>query len=176
MQTNDGTYIQIFIQYVSLGVFGSGKESPRLSDAEPNSLLWGRPARTVHPAPPGNQRTINQPALGDHGFMTDFIAAYVVPAGSDLTGDPGLKASYRSTGGAISVFETSIGTGPPLHVHEREDECFFVLDGELSVRCGGDAFDAGTGSFVFLPRGRPHRFWSAGQPCQAAPDRCPGRH
>jgi mannose-6-phosphate isomerase-like protein (cupin superfamily) len=98
--------------------------------------------------------------------MTNFLAAYVVPTGSGLAGDPGLKASHRSTGGAVSVFETSIGTGPPLHVHEREDECFYVLDGELSVRCGRDAFDAGTGSFVFLPRGRPHRFWSASQPAR----------
>jgi uncharacterized cupin superfamily protein len=45
-------------------------------------------------------------------------------------------------GGALSVFETTIGAGPPLHVHDREDECIYVLDGELSVLCGGDAFDA----------------------------------
>lgn len=98
--------------------------------------------------------------------MTDFLAAYVVPAGSGLAGDPGLKASRRSTGGAVSVFETSIGAGPPLHVHDREDECFYVLDGQLSIRCGADAFEAGAGSFVFLPRGRPHRFWAADQPAR----------
>lgn len=90
----------------------------------------------------------------------------MVPAGSGLTDDPGLKASGRSTGGAVSVFETSIGAGPPLHVHEREDECFYVLDGQLTVRCGTDAFEAGAGSFVFLPRGRPHRFWAADQPAR----------
>jgi mannose-6-phosphate isomerase-like protein (cupin superfamily) len=94
--------------------------------------------------------------------VTEFLTGYVVPAGADLAGDRGLKASRQSTGGAVSVFETSIGAGPPLHVHDREDECFYVLDGELSVRCGGDAFDAAAGSFVFLPRGRPHRFWAAG--------------
>ena len=33
-------------------------------------------------------------------------------------------------------------------------------DGELSIRCGRDVFDAPAGSFVFLPRGRPHRFWA----------------
>jgi mannose-6-phosphate isomerase-like protein (cupin superfamily) len=98
--------------------------------------------------------------------MTDFLAAYVTPAGAGLAGDPDLKASRQSTGGAISVFETSIGGGPPMHVHEHEDECFYVLDGAISVRCGGDAYDAGPGSFVFLPRGRPHRFWSAGQPAR----------
>jgi mannose-6-phosphate isomerase-like protein (cupin superfamily) len=86
--------------------------------------------------------------------MTDFLAAYVTPAGAGLAGDPDLKASRQSTGGAISVFETSIGAGPPLHVHEHEDECFYVLGGAISVRCGGDAYEAGPGSFVFLPRGR----------------------
>ena len=98
--------------------------------------------------------------------MTDFLSGYVVPADAGLAGDPGLKASQRSTGGAVSVFETSIGAGPPLHVHDREDECFYVLDGELSIRCGGDAFAAAAGSFVFLPRGRPHRFWAAGPPAR----------
>jgi mannose-6-phosphate isomerase-like protein (cupin superfamily) len=52
------------------------------------------------------------------------------------------------------------------HVHDREDECFYVLDGELSIRCGGEAFDAAAASFVFLPRGRPHRFWAAGTPAR----------
>src|SRR5215831_9523053 len=94
--------------------------------------------------------------------MTDFLTGYAVPAGAGLAGDPGLKASRHSTGGALTVIETSIGAGPPLHVHDREDECFYVLDGELSIRCGGDAYDAAAGSFVFLPRGRPHRFWAAG--------------
>jgi mannose-6-phosphate isomerase-like protein (cupin superfamily) len=53
----------------------------------------------------------------------------------------------------LSIFETSIDdAGPPLHVHDREDEGFYVLDGDLSVRCGGDVFDAPRGSLVFQPR------------------------
>jgi len=87
--------------------------------------------------------------------VTEFLRSYLVPAGTGLAGDPGLKASRWSTGGALSVFEASIAGGPPLHVHDREDECFYVLGGELSVRCGEEAFSAGAGSFVFLPRGRP---------------------
>lgn len=94
--------------------------------------------------------------------MTEFLTGYVVTAGAGLAGDPGLKASHQSTGGALSVFETDIDTGPPLHVHDRDDECFYVLDGVLSVRCGDELFKAAAGSFVFLPRGRPHRFWAAG--------------
>jgi mannose-6-phosphate isomerase-like protein (cupin superfamily) len=99
-------------------------------------------------------------------LVTEFLTGYVVPAGTGVAGVPGLKASRRSTGGALSVFETSIEAGPPLHVHDREDECFYILDGELSVRCGGEVFDAGAGSFVFLPRGRPHRFWAPARPAR----------
>ena len=96
------------------------------------------------------------------GRVTEFVAGYVIAAGAGLGGESGLKAARDSTGGALSVFETSIATGPPLHVHDREDECFYVLDGELSVRCGSDTFEAAAGSFVFLPRGHPHRFWATG--------------
>ena len=46
--------------------------------------------------------------------MTDFLAGYVVPPGTGLPGDPGLKASQHSTGGALSVFETTIDAGPML--------------------------------------------------------------
>jgi len=99
-------------------------------------------------------------------LMTDFLTGYVVPAAAGLAGDPGLKASRHSTGGALTVIETSIGAGPPLHVHDREDECFYVLDGELSIRCGDDSFDAAAGSLVFLPRRRPHRFSAAGRPAR----------
>jgi mannose-6-phosphate isomerase-like protein (cupin superfamily) len=90
--------------------------------------------------------------------MTNFLAGYALPPGTGLNGETGLKASWHSAGGVLSVFETTIESGPPLHVHDREDECFYVLDGELSIRCGGNDFDAAAGSFVFLPRGRPHRF------------------
>ena len=38
--------------------------------------------------------------------MTDFLTGYVVAAGAGLAGEPGLKASRQSTGGALSVFET----------------------------------------------------------------------
>jgi hypothetical protein len=52
--------------------------------------------------------------------MTNFLAGYVVPAGAGLADDPDLQASQHSTGRALGVFETSIGAGPPLHVHDRE--------------------------------------------------------
>jgi quercetin dioxygenase-like cupin family protein len=76
--------------------------------------------------------------------------------------DPTLKASRDTTGGALTVYETDVDAGPPLHVHTREDESLYVIEGEISVRCGEETFGAPAGSFVFLPRGIPHRFWSSG--------------
>jgi mannose-6-phosphate isomerase-like protein (cupin superfamily) len=75
--------------------------------------------------------------------MTTFPAGYVVAPGAGVAGDPGMKASRLSTGGTLSVFETVIEAGPPLHVHDREDECLYVLEGELLIRCGADIFEAG---------------------------------
>lgn len=71
-----------------------------------------------------------------------------------------IKATARSTGGAYGLVESLIAPGfsPPLHVHHREDEAFWVLEGELSMRCGERTFRARAGSFVFLPRDVPHTF------------------
>lgn len=68
-----------------------------------------------------------------------------------------VKASAGSTGGAITVMVASSTTGgAPLHVHHREDECFYVIDGAISVEIGDERSEAGRGSFVFLPRDVPH--------------------
>jgi Cupin domain len=57
--------------------------------------------------------------------------------------------------------------GPPRHTHTREDESFYLLTGALEVECGDDRFQAGPGSFVFLPRNLPHVFRSVGGPATA---------
>ena len=50
----------------------------------------------------------------------------------------------------------------PPHTHAREDECSFVLDGELTCYVGGDVVTAPMGSYVLKPRGVPHAFYNAG--------------
>jgi Cupin domain len=50
------------------------------------------------------------------------------------------------------------GTEPPPHVHSREDELFYVLDGEFDVYVGEEAFKVKTGECVFLPKFEPHAF------------------
>jgi mannose-6-phosphate isomerase-like protein (cupin superfamily) len=71
-----------------------------------------------------------------------------------------IKATAESTGGAFGLVESLIapGAAPPMHVHYQEDEAFYVLEGELTFRCGDETSRATAGSFVFLPRGVPHTF------------------
>ena len=71
-----------------------------------------------------------------------------------------LKAHRGSTGGAFGLIEARFpaGFGPPLHVHHREDETFYVLDGELRCRLGDQELTAGPGQLVFGPRKLAHTF------------------
>lgn len=49
-------------------------------------------------------------------------------------------------------------TEPPLHIHHREDEAWYVLDGQMTFYVGEESMVATSGSFVFAPRGIPHTF------------------
>ncbi len=71
-----------------------------------------------------------------------------------------LKVPGHKTGGAYALFEvaTQSGGGPPPHVHRREDEAFYVLEGELTFRMEDETVSGGPGTFVFAPRGVPHTF------------------
>ena len=67
-----------------------------------------------------------------------------------------VKASAAATGGAFTLFEEREPVDTPLHVHEREDELFFVLEGEHVFQVGEEEFQLGPGGLVFAPRGIPH--------------------
>jgi quercetin dioxygenase-like cupin family protein len=54
------------------------------------------------------------------------------------------------------------GAGPPLHVHSREDETFYILAGEVEVTIGDQRDTLRAGDCVFLPRGIPHRLQNLG--------------
>jgi len=71
-----------------------------------------------------------------------------------------VKATADSTGGAFGLVESLMAPGfsPPMHIHHREDESFYVLEGELTMQCGEQRFRASAGAFVFLPRDVPHTF------------------
>ena len=67
-----------------------------------------------------------------------------------------LKASADRTGGAFTIFEENEPVDTPLHVHENEDELFYVLEGEHIFRIGDEELRVGPGGLAFAPRGIPH--------------------
>ena len=71
-----------------------------------------------------------------------------------------VKASAETTGGSLGLIEELAprGSGSPLHIHTREDEWFYVIEGELTFWVGGEVIVAPSGSFVFGPRNIPHTF------------------
>ena len=72
-----------------------------------------------------------------------------------------IKASARDTDGQLGLVEADFPGdfgGPPLHIHSREDEAFYVLDGEIRFRQADDELVAGPGTYVYCPRGIPHAF------------------
>ena len=69
-------------------------------------------------------------------------------------------ASGRQTGGvyALSEIRVSPNDGPPPHIHSREDESFFVLEGEVEFQVGDEKITARPGTFIQGPRGIAHSF------------------
>lgn len=67
-----------------------------------------------------------------------------------------VRASAETTGGGFTIIEEIAPLDTPLHVHEREDELFYVLEGEHVFDVGTETFAVGPGATVFAPRGVPH--------------------
>ena len=83
---------------------------------------------------------------------------YVLQQGEGIDGDSSTKASVASTAGNLTLIESRTTGGAPLHVHTREDEYFYVVEGTITVRLGEERFEAGPRSFVFLLRNIPHEW------------------
>lgn len=73
-----------------------------------------------------------------------------------------IKATGEQTGGVLALIEHVVppGAGSPWHVHHNEDECFYVLEGELLFIVGEEQqrITGGPGTYVFGPRDVPHGF------------------
>ncbi len=69
-------------------------------------------------------------------------------------------ATAASTGGRYAVIEqvTPPGWGPPRHVHSREDEIFYILEGSYELHVGDERRVVSAGASAILPRGIPHGF------------------
>jgi quercetin dioxygenase-like cupin family protein len=74
------------------------------------------------------------------------------------------RVTGEDTGGALAVVEHPIEPGVlvPPHVHEREDELTYVIEGEIGARVGEqEQRSLGPGQYLWKPRGIPHAFWNA---------------
>jgi mannose-6-phosphate isomerase-like protein (cupin superfamily) len=71
-----------------------------------------------------------------------------------------LKLDADATEGRISLVESIAyrSTEPPLHVHRREDEAWYVIDGQITFHVDRQILVATAGCFAFAPRGLPHAF------------------
>jgi mannose-6-phosphate isomerase-like protein (cupin superfamily) len=70
------------------------------------------------------------------------------------------KVTSEDSAGGCSIFEL-IGlprSGPPLHVHHREDEWYYVLAGNFVFEVGGVRYELPVGGSIFAPRDMPHRW------------------
>jgi quercetin dioxygenase-like cupin family protein len=74
------------------------------------------------------------------------------------------KVTAEASGGSLKIEEWGLPPGEmiPPHAHAREDECSFVLEGELTCYVDGEVVLAPEGSYVIKPRGVAHAFYNAG--------------
>lgn len=75
----------------------------------------------------------------------------------------GLKVSSKDTNREFSMFE-EIATdgpnaGPPLHVHHKQDEIFYIVEGKFIFQVGDERIYASAGDTIFGPRGVPHCYY-----------------
>lgn len=79
-----------------------------------------------------------------------------------------IKTTAAHTGGQMSIIEITepAGAQAPLHVHYREDEGFWILEGEATFEVGGQVFQARAGDYLFGPRGIPHRYTVGAAGCR----------
>lgn len=96
------------------------------------------------------------PKDGTEGFLGSIGARFMID---------GLETDER-----FSLVEHPMSPralAAPLHMHTREDEYSYVLQGRMGALLGDDVVEAGPGDLVFKPRNQWHTFWNAGdEPCR----------
>ena len=79
-----------------------------------------------------------------------------------------IKATGADTGGRVAIIEVTEPPGAvaPKHVHHKEDEGFWVLEGEVTFDVGGTTIAATQGDFAFGPRDLPHSYRVGSSGCR----------
>jgi len=75
------------------------------------------------------------------------------------------KIPSHKTGGAYALFEvaTQPGAGPPPHIHHREDESFYVIEGDYEFLIGRETLRVGAGTLLYVPKGTLHAHQGVGE-------------
>lgn len=100
----------------------------------------------------------------------DLPPSVLGPEGGDILGDPEavldrFMLEERETGGRFTLIEHRLAPNAlaaPVHLHTREDEYSYVLEGDVGAHLGGTDLVAHAGDLVRKPRGQWHTFWNAG--------------
>jgi mannose-6-phosphate isomerase-like protein (cupin superfamily) len=92
-------------------------------------------------------------------------AIFVPPLKDNSQGGTTVRITSAQTEGAYCVCEmtTMPGDGIPLHVHDRDEEFYYILEGTYEMQAGDERFTAKAGSLVVIPRDVPHQFRNAGE-------------
>jgi mannose-6-phosphate isomerase-like protein (cupin superfamily) len=99
---------------------------------------------------------IVSPEDGAMGFLGSIGARFMIDGHE--TGDRFSLVEHPMSPRALAA---------PLHIHTREDEYSFVLQGRMGALLGDEVVEAGPGDLVFKPRDQWHTFWNAGdEPCR----------
>ena len=87
-----------------------------------------------------------------------------------------IKTTAAETAGQLTIIEITEPPGiqAPLHVHHRDDEGFWILEGDVTFEVGDATIEATAGDYVFGPRGIPHRYTVGARGCGMLFGRVPG--
>jgi mannose-6-phosphate isomerase-like protein (cupin superfamily) len=79
-----------------------------------------------------------------------------------------IKTKADETAGQLTLVDVTTPPGfeMPPHIHHRDDEGFWILEGDATFEIGGATFEAQSGDYLFGPRDIPHRFTSGGNGCR----------
>ncbi|MCW3058285.1 MAG: cupin [Capsulimonas sp.] len=105
--------------------------------------------------------------IADSMVETDAsLGAYMIPSGMGPFFDMGdhrgrLKVGADATAGAFIFAEVHAdqGGGVPPHIHSREDETFYILEGRFAFQIGDETVIANVGDTVFAPRRVAHAWF-----------------
>jgi quercetin dioxygenase-like cupin family protein len=83
------------------------------------------------------------------------------PGGDLMGGAIHIRVRSEDTDGQYGLIEQVVPAGfpgPALHIHPDFEETFYVIEGQMAIRVGDEAHEAGPGTVAVVPRGTPHTF------------------